>query len=125
MPLPAAAAYYKVSFVFTKLFRRLVPVRSGFRVEQCEIEAHAPLGAMARGIGVIFSADLDADRLFPNRPSLLTNPGAQRSGRCGLSAVGGQTVPNRRFFDASCFCALSAHFDELERAEEKRIAVAQ
>src|SRR5438046_9742364 len=56
-------------------------------------------------------------------PRLLTNPGAQRSGGCGLSAAGGQTVPNRRFFDASCFCALSAHFDELERAEEKRIAV--
>src|SRR5438105_8576445 len=31
-----------------------------------------------------------------------------------------QIVPNRRFFDASCFCALSAHFDELDRAEEKR-----
>lgn len=39
-------------------------VRSGFRVEQCEIEAHAPVGAVAWGIGVIFSADLEADRLL-------------------------------------------------------------
>src|SRR5205814_991587 len=39
-------------------------------VEQSQIKTHAPIGAVARRVCVIFPADLDADRLFADLEDL-------------------------------------------------------
>ena len=52
-------------------------MRSEFRVEQCEIEAHAPIGAIALRIGVIFSADLEVARISRPLPAKVRRPGRE------------------------------------------------
>ena len=46
---------------------------AGGRVEQSKGEAHAPIGAVARSIGIIFCADLKTDRLFAKLAALLAS----------------------------------------------------
>jgi hypothetical protein len=40
------------------------------RVKQHEIETHAPIRAVTRGVCVVLAADLKADRLLPNLQNL-------------------------------------------------------
>jgi len=40
------------------------------RVEQREVKTHTPIGAVARRVGIVFAAYLDADRFFPNLQDL-------------------------------------------------------
>ena len=40
------------------------------RVKQGEIKTHSQIGTVARCVGVVFTTDLDTDRLFPNLENL-------------------------------------------------------
>jgi hypothetical protein len=43
---------------------------SACRVKQGEIKTHSPIGTVARCVGVVFTTDLDTDRLFSNLENL-------------------------------------------------------
>src|SRR5213079_3483652 len=63
--------------------------RSGRWIQQRQGEADAPIGAVTRCIGIIFAADLEADRLFPNLQNLAD---LKNDGDSPL-AIGGGSVP--------------------------------
>src|SRR5258707_11145450 len=58
-------------------------------VKQCEIKPHAPVGAVARCVGVIFTTDLDTDWLFRNLQNLTD---LENNRYCPFPVVGG-SVP--------------------------------
>src|SRR5260370_19109263 len=66
------------------------------RVEQGEVEAHTPIRAIAWSVGVVFPADLDADRLLPNFKNLAD----LKNERHGPFPVAGGSVPVCRRFRA-------------------------
>src|SRR6266550_6288344 len=64
------------------------------RIEQCQGEADAPVRAVTRRVGIVFAADLEADRLLPN----LQNLADLKNERHGPFRVARRIVPVCRRF---------------------------
>ena len=64
------------------------------RVEKREVKTHTPIGPVARRVGIVFPADLDADWLFPDFQNLAD---LKNDGYGPFTVVGG-SIPIRRGF---------------------------
>src|SRR4029453_17849941 len=84
----------KSLFVFAVCPRDWPRLRSRGGVKKGEVEAHAPVGAVARGVCIIFPAYLNADRLLPNLQDLAN----LENNRYGPFSVGRRGVPVRGGF---------------------------
>jgi hypothetical protein len=63
------------------------------RVKQGEIKTHSQIGTVARCVGVVFTTDLDTDRLFPNLENLAN---LKNDWYCQFPVVGGSVPVCRR-----------------------------
>ena len=64
------------------------------RVKECEVQTRPPSRAIAWRVGIVFTADLDADRLLPNLQNLAD---LKNDWHRPFAVVGG-SVPIRRAF---------------------------
>ena len=62
--------------------------------KEYEVKTYSPIGSVARSVGIVFAADLDADRLLSD----LQNLADLKNDRHGPFTVFGGSVPVRRCF---------------------------